>query len=229
MNTRTPYDIDKLNMAIMNIPCKKTLSHFATVAEAKAYGQGHRAARHAAVELLLEYFKNDAEPSVAADERALFEAKFSVPEYVHFEGDGHYHGDTFQDRGVAEDYDRNWQVWQARAALARAPLPAQGDAKPNAWAYWMPGHPHDAEHMLVTTDLPYRAYYKRPLVFGDAAPAQAGDVRDAALAEHYRSAIAVVCEGWTLPACARKVLETAMWTEPAAMSASQDTKGSRDE
>jgi hypothetical protein len=65
-------NIDKLNMAIMNILCKKTLSHFATVAEAKAYGQGHRAARHAAVELLLEYFKNDAEPSDApGDERAL--------------------------------------------------------------------------------------------------------------------------------------------------------------
>jgi hypothetical protein len=30
--------------------------------------------------------------------------------------------------------------------------------------------------------------------------------------KHYRDAIATVCEGWTLPADARKILETALWS-----------------
>jgi hypothetical protein len=90
-------DIDKLNMAIMNIPCKKTLSHFATVSEAQAYKLGHRDARHAAVEILLEHFKDDAEPSVATGERALFETWAS---------------------GGGRAKMECWYAWQARAALA---------------------------------------------------------------------------------------------------------------
>lgn len=35
------------------------------------------------------------------------------------------------------------------------------------------------------------------------------------LAAHYRQAIAQVCEGWTLPEGARKVLEAALWSPPA--------------
>jgi hypothetical protein len=66
-------DIDKLNTAIMNIPCKPACHiDFHTDEESRAYKLGHRDARHAAVEILLEHFKNDAEPSVAAgDVRAL--------------------------------------------------------------------------------------------------------------------------------------------------------------
>jgi hypothetical protein len=75
-------DIDKLNMAIMNIPCKKTLSHFATVAEAKAYGLGHREARHAAVEIMLEHFKNDAEPSVAAGSQQSVLTKEQIEDII---------------------------------------------------------------------------------------------------------------------------------------------------
>jgi hypothetical protein len=106
------YDIDKLNMEIMNIPCKKTLSHFATVAEAKAYGQGHRDARHAAVDAVLEHFKEDAEPSGAADERPLFEAWAEdrwEPQEITMR-----HNDAY----LPVSLNAAWKAWQARAALA---------------------------------------------------------------------------------------------------------------
>lgn len=37
---------------------------------------------------------------------------------------------------------------------------------------------------------------------------------DISAAKHYRQAIATVCEGFTLPDAARKVLETALWNPP---------------
>jgi hypothetical protein len=69
-------DIHKLNMAIMNIPC--TGIHEAwTEDEALTYEFGHRDARHAAVEILLEYFKDVQQaapeaPADAKDRRILF-------------------------------------------------------------------------------------------------------------------------------------------------------------
>jgi hypothetical protein len=57
-------DIDKLNMAIMNLPDNGGSYEGR---ERTVYKLGHRDARHAAVEILLEHFKSDAEPSVTAD------------------------------------------------------------------------------------------------------------------------------------------------------------------
>jgi hypothetical protein len=70
-DTRTPYDIDKLNTAIMNIPCSQSHVYFGTAREYYAYKGGHKEARHAAVDAVREHFKDDVEPSVSADERAL--------------------------------------------------------------------------------------------------------------------------------------------------------------
>lgn len=41
-------------------------------------------------------------------------------------------------------------------------------------------------------------------------------------AKIYRDAIALVCEGWTLPSDARKVLETALWAHPAPQAATTE-------
>ena len=42
-----------LHDQIMNLPCKRTMSHFATKADLIHYKEGHRDARHAAAELAL--------------------------------------------------------------------------------------------------------------------------------------------------------------------------------
>jgi hypothetical protein len=57
MNTNGTLDIDKLNMDIMNIPCKVSEGQY-NAAVAMAYKLGHRDARHAACEVLLEHNKN---------------------------------------------------------------------------------------------------------------------------------------------------------------------------
>jgi hypothetical protein len=111
-------DIDKLNMAIMNIPCKKTLSHFATVSEAQAYKLGHRDARHAAVEILLEHFKDDAEPSVAADERALFETWASGGSHVTLSHVFSFTPHPNQSRYLDGTTELCWRAWRACHALA---------------------------------------------------------------------------------------------------------------
>jgi len=56
-------NIDKLTSAIMNIPCKRDDEYFSDEsfrdAESRVlYKEGHRDARHAAVEVLLDYRKN---------------------------------------------------------------------------------------------------------------------------------------------------------------------------
>lgn len=60
--------VAKLNMDLMNIPCRHTLSHFATVAEYKAYKEGHRDARHAAVGVMLEHFKEESAALASQEE-----------------------------------------------------------------------------------------------------------------------------------------------------------------
>jgi hypothetical protein len=47
------------------------------------------------------------------------------------------------------------------------------------------------------------------------------------LAEHYRKAIAQVCEGWTLPDGARKTLEAALWSSPPAAAAPSGSQEKR--
>lgn len=44
--------MNKLHADIMNLPCTRTMSHFATTDDMKIYKQGHRDARHAAAELV---------------------------------------------------------------------------------------------------------------------------------------------------------------------------------
>jgi hypothetical protein len=51
-------DIDKLNMAIMNISVDEKYIASLRCSTAVAYKLGHRDARHAAVEILLEHFKD---------------------------------------------------------------------------------------------------------------------------------------------------------------------------
>lgn len=51
--------IDKLNMDLMNIPITEE-SRYSSLAEWKAYREGHRDARHAAVEVVLEHTQKDA-------------------------------------------------------------------------------------------------------------------------------------------------------------------------
>ena len=46
-------DVLTIPTAIMEMPCAVTLSHFPTRHEMAAYKQGHRAARHAAADLVL--------------------------------------------------------------------------------------------------------------------------------------------------------------------------------
>jgi hypothetical protein len=66
------YDIDKLNMAIMNIPSVPDESKCPKYSkEYHAYKLGHRDARHAAVEIMLEHFKDVSEraaPEAPADQ-----------------------------------------------------------------------------------------------------------------------------------------------------------------
>jgi hypothetical protein len=51
------YDIDKLSMAIRNTPCDSPYTYTDCEYDC-AYKEGHRDARHAAVEILLEHFKD---------------------------------------------------------------------------------------------------------------------------------------------------------------------------
>lgn len=51
-------NIDKLTSAIMNIPCKRDDESFRDVDSRLLYKEGHRDARHSAVELVLELCKN---------------------------------------------------------------------------------------------------------------------------------------------------------------------------
>jgi len=69
-----------LHDAIMNLPCKRTMSHFATRDMMIAYKEGHRDARHAAAELAL-----GAEVAPAGAQNALHKA---VPEGCYLSWDG---------------------------------------------------------------------------------------------------------------------------------------------
>jgi hypothetical protein len=53
-------NIDKLTADIMNIPCKRSDESFRDVDSRLLYKEGHRDARHAAVDVLLEWFKQAA-------------------------------------------------------------------------------------------------------------------------------------------------------------------------
>lgn len=59
-----------LHDEIMNLPCKRTMSHFATKDELLQYKEGHRDARHAAAELAITADDAQAELNAA---RALLE------------------------------------------------------------------------------------------------------------------------------------------------------------
>jgi hypothetical protein len=120
-------DIDKLNMAIMNIPSVPDESKYPKYsAEYHAYKIGHRDARHAAVEILLEHFKDDAEPSVAADERALFETWASGGSHVTLSHVFSFTPHPNQSRYLDGTTELCWRAWQARAALA-SPAVSQMD------------------------------------------------------------------------------------------------------
>jgi hypothetical protein len=80
-------NIDKLNMDIMNITTKKTLSHFATTQEYYAYREGHRDARHAACEIVLEHNKaSGSDGTAAAGADGQKPDAWLVPKLLTFEG-----------------------------------------------------------------------------------------------------------------------------------------------
>lgn len=54
-----------LHDEIMNLPCKRTMSHFATKDELLQYKEGHRDARHAAAELAITADDAQAELNAA--------------------------------------------------------------------------------------------------------------------------------------------------------------------
>ncbi|MFY3577277.1 hypothetical protein ACOTI8_31760 [Achromobacter xylosoxidans] len=93
-----------------------------------------------------------------ADERAAFEANFPVP--VHCQWIGNGYASTDYNAWDAIKHKTRWEGWQARAALASAPV--AGEAQPvcwiekdvlesvrdegsDAWVYWRPAD-HVAEH-----------------------------------------------------------------------------------
>lgn len=59
--------IDRLPDEIMNLRCTRTMSHFATTDDMKLYKEGHRDARHAAVELVLSAVWGAPSHEVPAD------------------------------------------------------------------------------------------------------------------------------------------------------------------
>ncbi len=61
----------------------------------------------------------------------------------------------------------------------------------------------DQESCMIGAMAFYDASRKRDVAAHDAERGQE--------VEKYRRAIATVCEGWTLPADARKILEAALW------------------
>lgn len=71
-----------------------------------------------------------AAPQVVADERALFEAVYPVPDGVErtYRGENLGTDDLYSSRYkgfVAEELNTQWKAWQGRAALAAAPVQAQ--------------------------------------------------------------------------------------------------------
>lgn len=94
-----------LHDQIMNLPCKRTMSHFATKADLIHYKEGHRDARHAAAELAL------ATPPVASG--VLPELPYE--DYI----EGH-HGDLAS--GYTADQMRAYGQACAAAAAPNAAL-----------------------------------------------------------------------------------------------------------
>jgi hypothetical protein len=69
--------IEALRGAVMNIACRKTMSHFVTVEDRTLYAEGHRDARHDAAELICNFSRrfNAHAAAVAAKAVAEMEAR----------------------------------------------------------------------------------------------------------------------------------------------------------
>ena len=65
-----------------------------------------------------------------------------------------------------------------------------------------------AKYAINSTEIPV-------YMFGELRKALADEQAQAVEPTGLRDAVAAVCEGWTLPDGARKMLESALWTNPA--------------
>lgn len=70
----------ELHDEIMNLPCERTMSHFATQNDMRNYKEGHRNARHAAAELALSYMAGAAKSGNTSEKITLAAANKATEE-----------------------------------------------------------------------------------------------------------------------------------------------------
>jgi hypothetical protein len=161
-------DIDKLNMDIMNIPCKRTLAEDAPHNDVRvylAYKEGHRDARHAACEVVLEHNKASGSDGTAAANAAGLGAFGALLVML----DTHMYANDYGGLEVGKHHSSDVvaAIEAARAALQEQPQPVA----------WMNPNESCAMDAFLWSRDPQNPRYSVP-VFADRAAASPSAEKD---------------------------------------------------